>query len=85
MRPGRFDRHITIDLPTMKERVELFELYLRKLKLSLPVSSLAPRLAQLTPRMSGNHGNDFDSPLETFELCSGNTWFNSCAFSFVPG
>ncbi|XP_052229284.1 paraplegin-like isoform X3 [Dreissena polymorpha] len=53
MRPGRFDRHITIDLPTMKERVELFELYLRKLKLSLPVSSLAPRLAQLTPRMSG--------------------------------
>ncbi|XP_052819182.1 paraplegin-like [Mya arenaria] len=53
LRPGRFDRHITIDFPTLKDRIELFELYLKKLTLSMPVSSIAPRLAQLTPRMSG--------------------------------
>lgn len=53
LRPGRFDRHIMIDLPTLKERVELFELYLSKLKLKSPVSAYATRLAQLTPGMSG--------------------------------
>lgn len=35
LRPGRFDRHITIELPTPAERSEIFELYLRKLRLHL--------------------------------------------------
>ncbi|KAK3085792.1 hypothetical protein FSP39_008728 [Pinctada imbricata] len=53
LRPGRFDRHIMIDLPTMSERLELFELYMGKLALGFPLSTAAPRLAQLTPGLSG--------------------------------
>ena len=33
LRAGRFDRHISIDLPTLPERTEMFDLYLRKYKL----------------------------------------------------
>lgn len=29
-RPGRFDRHITIDAPALTDREEIFELYLKK-------------------------------------------------------
>lgn len=29
LRRGRFDRHITIDLPNLSERKEMFELYLK--------------------------------------------------------
>ncbi|KAK7115309.1 hypothetical protein V1264_001202 [Littorina saxatilis] len=53
LRPGRFDRHIMIDLPTLIERREIFNLYLRQLKLVDPPEVYSPRLAQLTPGMSG--------------------------------
>lgn len=53
LRPGRFDRHITIDLPTLAERKEIFEMYLSKLKLSQPPSTYSLKLAQMTPGMSG--------------------------------
>lgn len=42
-----------IDYPTLIERIELFELYLSKLKLKGPVSAYATKLAQLTPGKSG--------------------------------
>ena len=29
-RPGRFDRHITIDLPALEDRKEIFHVYLKK-------------------------------------------------------
>ena len=29
-RPGRFDRHITIDSPTLQDRREIFQVYLKK-------------------------------------------------------
>jgi cell division protease FtsH len=32
LRPGRFDRHIYIDRPNLKERVDLFRYYLKKVK-----------------------------------------------------
>lgn len=53
LRPGRFDRHILIDLPTAKEREELFEMYLAKIVTNFSISEYAPRLAHLTPGMSG--------------------------------
>lgn len=53
LRPGRFDRHITIDPPTYIERVELFNLYLGKIKTCEPVSKFASQLAHLTPGMTG--------------------------------
>ncbi len=33
MRPGRFDRHITVDRPSLKGRKEIFEIYLKKIPL----------------------------------------------------
>ncbi|CAL1533622.1 unnamed protein product [Lymnaea stagnalis] len=53
LRPGRFDRHIMIDLPTMIEREEIFTVYLNKLKLAQPAETYARTLSRLTPGMSG--------------------------------
>lgn len=53
LRPGRFDRQIEIDLPSLPERREIFEIYLRKLKLGQSLDKYATRLAELTPGKSG--------------------------------
>ncbi|XP_059149697.1 paraplegin-like isoform X2 [Physella acuta] len=53
LRPGRFDRHIMIDLPTLIEREEIFEVYLNKLKIENDAISYAKPLSKLTPGMSG--------------------------------
>lgn len=53
LRPGRFDRHIMIDFPTLDERKEMFEMYLKQLKLSQSPTEFSLKLAQLTPRMTG--------------------------------
>uniref|UniRef100_A0A914D4U1 AAA+ ATPase domain-containing protein n=1 Tax=Acrobeloides nanus TaxID=290746 RepID=A0A914D4U1_9BILA len=53
LRPGRFDRHISVDLPTILEREELFKLYLKKIKIHRLTDDLSKRLAQLTPKFSG--------------------------------
>lgn len=53
LRPGRFDRHILIDLPTLLERKEIFEYYLKQLKLVELPTHYSKRLAQLTPGFSG--------------------------------
>uniref|UniRef100_A0AAY4BU80 AAA+ ATPase domain-containing protein n=1 Tax=Denticeps clupeoides TaxID=299321 RepID=A0AAY4BU80_9TELE len=53
MRPGRLDRHIFIDLPTLQERKEIFEQHLKILKLSQPADFYSLRLAELTPGFSG--------------------------------
>ncbi|XP_071973538.1 mitochondrial inner membrane m-AAA protease component paraplegin [Engystomops pustulosus] len=53
MRPGRLDRHIFIDLPTLQERKEIFEQHLKSLKLTQPGSFYSLRLAELTPGFSG--------------------------------
>uniref|UniRef100_A0A8C7WCU6 SPG7 matrix AAA peptidase subunit, paraplegin n=1 Tax=Oncorhynchus mykiss TaxID=8022 RepID=A0A8C7WCU6_ONCMY len=54
MRPGRLDRHIFIDLPTLQERKEIYEQHLKILKLTHPASSYSLRLAELTPGFSGS-------------------------------
>ena len=53
MRPGRFDRHITIDLPTLIERKEIFEQHLGTVVLDEEKTRYSGRLAQLTPGFSG--------------------------------
>ncbi|XP_061620119.1 paraplegin isoform X2 [Phyllopteryx taeniolatus] len=53
MRPGRLDRHIFIDLPTLQERMEIFEQHLKILKLTQPANFYSLRLAELTPGFSG--------------------------------
>jgi len=53
LRAGRFDRHIMIDLPTLAERTEIFDVYLNKLKLAQPACVYSKPLSRLTPGMSG--------------------------------
>lgn len=54
LRPGRFDRQIAIDLPTLPERKAIFEVYLRNISLEKPaVEMYSSRLAALTPGHSG--------------------------------
>lgn len=53
MRPGRFDRHIYIDRPTMSGRKEIFKVYLNKIVTNEDHEHLVGRLATLTPGFSG--------------------------------
>ncbi|XP_055378679.1 paraplegin [Condylostylus longicornis] len=53
LRPGRFDRHILIDLPTFQERQEIFEKHLSGIVLENDPSNYSKRLARLTPGFSG--------------------------------
>jgi AFG3 family protein len=55
LRPGRFDRQITIDNPDVKARAQIFAVHLRPLKLDPAVDTalLCDRLAKLTPGFSG--------------------------------
>lgn len=53
MRPGRFDRHIHCDRPTMKGRKEIFQVYLKKIVTKEDHEHLIGRLSTLTPGFSG--------------------------------
>ncbi|KAL6507996.1 ATP-dependent zinc metalloprotease FTSH 8, mitochondrial [Orobanche gracilis] len=53
LRPGRFDRQITIDKPDIKGRDQIFRIYLNKLKLDHETSYYSQRLAALTPGFAG--------------------------------
>lgn len=53
LRPGRFDRHILIDLPTLAERKEIFEYHLKFITLEKEPASYSKRLAYLSPGFSG--------------------------------
>lgn len=53
LRPGRFDRQITIDKPDIKGRNQIFQIYLKKLKLDHEPSYYSQRLAALTPGFAG--------------------------------
>ena len=53
LRPGRFDRHIAIDRPTMEGRKQIFRVHLGKIVTSEDMTFLTSRLAALTPGFSG--------------------------------
>lgn len=53
LRPGRFDRHISIDKPDIEGRKSIFKVYLAKIKTKLDIPELAGRLAALTPGFAG--------------------------------
>jgi len=53
LRPGRFDRHITIDLPSLIERKEILEKHLETVVLEHDKTKYSERLATLTPGFSG--------------------------------
>jgi hypothetical protein len=49
LRPGRFDRQITIDRPDLNGREQIFRVHLANLKLDQPVEYYSQRMAALTP------------------------------------
>ncbi|KAL5343355.1 peptidase family M41-domain-containing protein [Aspergillus crustosus] len=53
MRPGRFDRHISIDRPTMDGRKQIFKVHLKKIVTSEDMDYLTGRLSALTPGFAG--------------------------------
>ena len=55
LRPGRFDRHITIDKPDMRGRAQIFMVHLKPLKTDArhSLEDLSQRLAALTPGFAG--------------------------------
>ncbi|ESW05219.1 hypothetical protein PHAVU_011G162000 [Phaseolus vulgaris] len=53
LRPGRFDRQIAIDKPDIKGRDQIFQIYLKKIKLDQEPSYYSQRLAALTPGFAG--------------------------------
>lgn len=53
LRPGRFDRHIAIDRPTMEGRKQIFAVHLGKIVTNEEMDHLSGRLAALTPGFSG--------------------------------
>lgn len=53
LRPGRFDRRITIDPPDLPGRRQIFNVHLSKLVLDPSIDNLEDRLATLTPGFAG--------------------------------
>lgn len=53
LRPGRFDRQIAIDRPTMEGRKQIFAVHLGKIVTSEDMDHLTGRLSALTPGFSG--------------------------------
>jgi AFG3 family protein len=53
MRPGRFDRHIYVDRPTMSGRKQIFLVHLRNIVTHVDMDYLSGRLAALTPGFAG--------------------------------
>ncbi|XP_076056662.1 SPG7 matrix AAA peptidase subunit, paraplegin [Oratosquilla oratoria] len=53
LRPGRFDRHIMMDLPTLEDRREIFEHHLKSIVLEKPSTYYSRRMATLTLGFSG--------------------------------
>lgn len=51
LRPGRFDRHVYLELPNLNERTEIFKVHLKNIKLSNDID--IPFLASQTPGFSG--------------------------------
>ena len=53
LRPGRFDRQIAIDRPTVEGRKQIFNVHLGKIVTNENMENLTGRLAALTPGFSG--------------------------------
>ncbi|ORX55457.1 hypothetical protein BCR36DRAFT_186605 [Piromyces finnis] len=55
MRPGRFDRHVTIDKPDIQGRKEIFKVHLKPITIdpNENIDDLSNKLASLTPGFSG--------------------------------
>lgn len=53
LRPGRFDRHITIDRPDIEGRISIYNVHLKKIRYNSEIPELSGKLAAMTPGFSG--------------------------------
>jgi AFG3 family protein len=53
LRPGRFDRQITVGKPDIKGRQEIFQVHMKGLKLDGDIDDVSRKLAALTPGFAG--------------------------------
>jgi AFG3 family protein len=55
LRPGRFDRQVEVNLPSLEERAEIFKVHLKKIKVNetFDKETYAKKLSTLTPGFSG--------------------------------
>ena len=53
LRAGRFDRHIDVELPDFQGRVDIAQIYLKKVKLHDDRDFLAQKIAEITPGYTG--------------------------------
>lgn len=53
LRPGRFDRHITIDRPDIEGRISIYKVHLKKIRYNENIPELSGKLAAMTPGFSG--------------------------------
>jgi AFG3 family protein len=74
LRPGRFDRHIAIDRPTMEGRKQIFLVHLRKIVTNEDMEYLSGRLAALTPGFAG---------ADIANCCNEAALIGSCHFSLI--
>ncbi|KAK8808495.1 hypothetical protein WA158_008396 [Blastocystis sp. Blastoise] len=53
LRPGRFDRQISVDPPDIRGRKDIAMLYLKKMNLDGDIEKFAEKVAELTPGLTG--------------------------------
>lgn len=53
LRAGRFDRHIAVDLPDLQGRMEIAQIYLKRIRLHEDRDQMARRIAEITPGLTG--------------------------------
>lgn len=81
MRPGRFDRHITVGRPSLKGRVEIFNVYLKKIPLGADVSVDA--LAKKTVGFTGADIRNFVNEATLWATRNNKNEVNSSDFDFA--
>lgn len=53
LRAGRFDRQISVDLPDLKGRTEIAQIYLKRIRLHEDRDKMAKQIAEITPGLTG--------------------------------
>lgn len=81
MRPGRFDRHITVGRPSMKGRVDIFKVYLKKIPYASDVD--VDKLAKLTAGFTGADIRNFVNEATLWATRNDKTKVEASDFDFA--
>ena len=81
MRPGRFDRHITVGRPSMKGRREIFDVYLRQIPCSKDVD--VDKLAKQTSGFTGADIRNYVNEATLWATRNNKTLVEASDFDFA--